>query len=349
MTKLNKIAQVLVLSGMSCWVSIAQAADIEISQNTQVNQETKVSQQVDSSDNSAQMSTKSDTSVESDTQVKANSEEANASESAPNETEDQPSSNATNSGIANVLDNKSELITSLSNNVGENISVISGSRATLAQSLNQVTSIAFPTLPESETPEEPGEIAPNEALATPELAVLNPNVDSATSFVNTSAVATQLSGNTGNNTLVNTASNLNQSLTQTTSANLLVLPENDTAEEAEEVVPSEAMTTPGNVALNPTIDSANSFANTSHVSQQISSNVQNIVSLDAAGQTTQVIEQTVNANVADAITSNAQTAITENVNSQINNVVTEQINTELAAATAAEVTNSLVNNLDIGL
>jgi hypothetical protein len=103
------------------------------------------------------------------------------------------------------------------------------------------------------------------------------------------------------------------------------------------------------VALNPTIDKANSFANTSQVSQQISSNVQNIVSLDAAGQTSQVIEQTVNANVADAITSNTQTAITENVNSQINNVVTEQINTELAAATAAEVTNSLVNNLDIGL
>ena len=130
---------------------------------------------------------------------------------------------------------------------------------------------------------------------------------------------------------------------------MLTLPENGTAEETEEIVPSETMATPENAALNPTIDNANSFANTSQVSQQISSNVQNIVSLDAAGQTTQVIEQTVTANVADAITSNTQTAITENVNSQINNVVTEQINTELAAATAAEVTNSLVNNLDIGL
>ena len=39
MTKLNKIAQVLVLSGMSCWVSIAQAADVEISQSTNINQQ----------------------------------------------------------------------------------------------------------------------------------------------------------------------------------------------------------------------------------------------------------------------------------------------------------------------
>ena len=349
MTKLNKIAQVLVLSGMSCWVSIAQAADIEISQNTQVNQETKVSQQIGSSDNSAQMSTQSDTSVESGAQVNANSEEASASESTPSETEEQSLRSGMNIGNDGALNNKSELITRLSNNTGENINISSGATATLAQSLKQVTSVAFPTLPASETSEGSDENESNEAFAEPDNVTLNPNIDGATSFVNTSEVANQLSGNAGNITAVDTASNLSQSLTQVTSANFLALPESDSAAGTEELEPSEAMETPENVALNPVIDSASSFANTAQVSQQISSNVQNIVSLDAAAQTTQTIEQTVNANVADAITSNTQTAITENVNSQINSAVTEQINTELAAATAAEVTNSLVNNLDIGL
>ena len=349
MTKLNKIAQVLVLSGMSCWVSIAQAADIEISQSTKVNQQIKVSQQVDSADSSAQMSAQSDTSVESDTQVNADNEAANDTSSTPSEAEEPSSSTASNIATDGALNNNSELVTTLSNATGNNIATTSGASATLEQTLNQVTSVAFPTLPESDAVEETDEATANEAPVAPEVAAINPNIDSATSVVNTATLTNQLSGTAGNIAAVGTVANVSQSLTQATSAEFLALPENETPENPQDVVPNDDISTVENVALNPTIDSATSFANTAEVTQQISSNVQNIISLDAAAQTTQVIEQTVNANVANAITSNAQAAMTENVNSQINSVVTEQINTELAAATAAEVTNTLVNDLDIGL
>ncbi|MBA6294622.1 hypothetical protein [Colwellia sp. MB02u-9] len=365
MTTLNKIAQVLVLSGMSCWVSIAQATDIEISQSTNINQQTQASQQVDSSDNATQISSQSDTSAQSDTQVKANSEEENAAESAPSESTAHSSSNTANVGTAQAFDNNSQLITRLSNDAGKNINVTSATAATLAQSLTQVTSGEFPALAESNTPEnsaivpETGSEAavPNEAMPAPENVALNPTLDSATSFVNTSQVTQQLilqpsqqptlqpseqfplqeMANVENISTLDTASNLSQSLTQVTSA------------ESEAAMPSEAIPAPENAALNPTLDSATSFANTSQITQQLSlqeiANVQNITALDAGAQTSQALEQTINANVEDAITSSTQSVISENVNTQITSAVTEQINTELAAATAAEVVSTLTSDL----
>lgn len=370
MIKLNKIAKVLVLSGMSCWVSITQAADLEISQSTSINQQTQSSQRVDSSDNSAQMSTQSDTSVESDTQVKANSEEEQAAESSPSEPAPQPSSNAANVGTDQAFDNNSQLITNLSNDAGKNINVTSDTAVTLTQSLTQVTRAELPALAESNPPENaetgPEEAVPSETMPTAESVALNPTLDSATSFVNTSQVTQQLSlqpaeqgmGNVQNLTVLATDSSLSQSLTQVTSAELLEQSESTVPETGpEEAMPGEAMPAPENVALNPALDSTTSFVNTSQITQQLSlqpaeqamGNVQNITALDAAAQTSQVLEQTVNANVAEAITASAQGAINENVNGQITSAVTEQINTELAAATAAEVVNTLTSDLAIGL
>jgi uncharacterized membrane protein YheB (UPF0754 family) len=112
------------------------------------------------------------------------------------------------------------------------------------------------------------------------------------------------------------------------------------------------MSAPENVALNSTLDSATSFANTSQITQQLSlqeiANIKNITTLDATAQTSQALEQAINANVEDAITSSTQSAISENVNTQITSVVTEQINTELAAATTAEVVNTLTSDLALG-
>ncbi|MFT6917427.1 MAG: hypothetical protein ACJA2G_000028 [Cognaticolwellia sp.] len=376
MTTLNKIAQVLVLSGMSCWVSIAQAADLEISQSTNINQQTHASQQVDSSDNVTQISTQSDTSAQSDTQVKANSEEENTTESAPSESTAQSSSNTANVGTAQAFDNNSQLITRLSNDAGKNINVTSATTATLAQSISQVTSAEFPPLSESNTPEnsetvpETGSeaVIPSEAMLASESVALNPTLDSATSFVNTSQVTQQLAlqpseqlslqemANIESISALDTASSFSQSLTQVTSAELPALAESAAPEEpevgSEEVIPSETMPAPENVALNPTLDSATSFANTSQITQQLSlqemANVENITALDAAAQTSQVLEQTINANVKDAITSSTQSAISENVNTQITSAVTEQINTELAAATAAEVVSTLTSDLALG-
>ncbi|TWX73684.1 hypothetical protein [Colwellia sp. C1TZA3] len=368
MTKLNKIAQVLVLSGMSCWVSIVQAADLEISQSTNINQQTKSSQQVDSSDNSAQMSTQSDASAQSDTQVKANSEEDNAAEPLPSEPAAQPSSNVADVGTAQAFDNNSQLITNLSNDAGKNINVTSGTAISLAQSLSQVTSAESPALAESNTaensetvPEEamPGEAMPTEEVLASENVALNPTLESATSFTNTSQVTQQFSlqevGNVENITALDTAASLSQSLTQVTSAELPAKPESAVPEAgAKDAMPGEAMPgeevpAPENVALNPTLDSATSFVNTLQVTQQLSlqemGNVENIIALDAAAKTSQALEQTVNANVAEAITASAQSAISENVNGQITSAVTEQINTELAAATAAEVVNTLTSDL----
>ncbi|MBA6225581.1 hypothetical protein H4J51_10345 [Colwellia sp. MB02u-18] len=385
MTTLNKIAQVLVLSGVSCWVSITQAADFEISQSTNINQQTQASQQVDSSDNATQISTQSDTSAQSDTQVKANSKEENTvenaaentAESAPSESTAQSSNNTANVGTAQAFDNNSQLITRLSNDAGKNINVTSATAATLAQSLTQVTSAEFPALAESNTPEnsEIGSEAavPSEAMPTPENVAVNPTLDSATSFVNTSQLTQQLSlqpsqqptlqpseqfplqemANVENISALDTASSLSQSLTQVTSAEFPALAESAAPEEpevgSEATMPSEAMPAPENVALNPTLDSATSFANTSQITQQLSlqeiANVQNITALDAAAQTSQALEQTINANVEDAITSSTQSVISENLNTQITSAVTEQINTELAAATAAEVVSTLTSDL----
>lgn len=366
MTKLNKIAQVLVLSGMSCWVSIAQAADVEISQSTNINQQNQASQQADSSDNSTQISTQSDTSAQSDTQVKANSEEENVAENtaepAPNESTAQSSSNT-----VQAFDNNSQLITRLSNDAGGNINVTSVKAASLIQTLSQVTSPEFPALAESNTPEnsvtvpetESEEAVASEAMPKPESVVLNPMLDSATSFVNTAQVTQQFSlqemANVENISALDTASSLSQSLTQATSAELLLaesaVPEGPEVG-SEAAMPSEAMSAPENVALNSTLDSATSFANTSQITQQLSlqeiANIKNITTLDATAQTSQALEQAINANVEDAITSSTQSAISENVNTQITSVVTEQINTELAAATTAEVVNTLTSDLALG-
>jgi hypothetical protein len=380
MTKLNKIAQVLVLSGMSCWVSIAQATDIEISQSTKINQQTQASQQVDLADNATQISTQSDTSAQSDSQVKANSEEENtvenAAESAPSESTAQSLSNTANVGTAQAFDNNSQLITGLSNDAGKNINVTSSTAATLTQSLSQVTSTEFPTLAKSNTPENSATVpetgseaaVPSEAMPAPESIVLNPTLDSARSFTNTSQVTQQPTlqpseqfslqemANVENISALDTASSLSQSLSQVTSAEFPALAESAAPEGSEvgskEAIPSEAMPAPENVALNPTLDSARSFANTSQITQQLSlqemANVQNITALDAAAQTSQALEQTINANVEDAITSSTQSAISENVNTQITSAVTEQINTELAAATAAEVVSTLTSDLALG-
>ena len=371
MTKLNKIAQVLVLSGMSCWVSIAQAADVEISQSTNINQQNHASQQADSADNSTQISTQSDTSAQSDTQVKANSEEENVAENTaeptPNESTAQSSSNTVNVGTVQAFDNNSQLITRLSNDAGGNINVTSVKAASLTQSLSQVTSAEFPALAESNTPEnsvtvpetESEEAVASEAMPKPESVVLNPMLDSATSFVNTAQVTQQFSlqemANVENISALDTASSLSQSLTQATSAELPLA--ESAAPEGPEVgseaaMPSEAMSAPENVALNSTLDSATSFANTSQITQQLSlqeiANIKNITTLDATAQTSQALEQAINANVEDAITSSTQSAISENVNTQITSVVTEQINTELAAATNAEVVNTLTSDLALG-
>ena len=367
MTKLNKIAQVLVLSGMSCWVSIAQAADVEISQSTNINQQNHASQQADSADNSTQISTQSDTSAQSDTQVKANSEEENVAENtaepAPNESTAQSSSNTVNVGTVQAFDNNSQLITRLSNDAGGNINVTSVKAASLTQSLSQVTSAEFPALAESNTPEnsvtvpetESEEAVASEAMPKPESVVLNPMLDSATSFVNTAQVTQQFSlqemANVENISALDTASSLSQSLTQATSAEL-PLAESAAPEGPEVAMPSDAMSAPENVALNSTLDSATSFANTSQITQQLSlqeiANIKNITTLDATAQTSQALEQAINANVEDAITSSTQSAISENVNTQITSVVTEQINTELAAATTAEVVNTLTSDLALG-
>jgi hypothetical protein len=367
MTKLNKIAQVLVLSGMSCWVSIAQAADVEISQSTNINQQNQASQQADSADNSTQISTQSDTSAQSDTQVKANSEEENVAdntaEPTPNESTAQSSSNTVNVGTVQAFDNNSQLITRLSNDAGENINVTSVKAASLTQLLSQVTSAEFPALAESNTPEnsvtvpetESEEAVASEAMPKPESVVLNPMLDSATSFVNTAQVTQQFSlqemANVENISALDTASSLSQSLTQATSAEL-PLAESAAPEGSEAAMPSEAMSAPENVALNSTLDSATSFANTSQITQQLSlqeiANIKNITTLDATAQTSQALEQAINANVEDAITSSTQSAISENVNTQITSVVTEQINTELAAATTAEVVNTLTSDLALG-
>ncbi|ASP47761.1 hypothetical protein [Cognaticolwellia beringensis] len=353
MTKLNKIAQVLVLSGVSCWVSIAQASDIQISQNTSVNQQVKVSQQTSSADSSAQMSAQSDASVENDSLASSqedNSEEGNNVDSAPSETEGVPSSDLINTDTSGMLKNNSEIIASLASNTGESVNATSEVAVTLAQSLNQVTSIGsgLLTLPESETAEASDGVTQNEDMAAENIA-LNQNAESATSFVNTSAVSNEVSGNFQKITAVDTTSNLSQSLNQATSADFLALPKSNAGEKSEEIASSEDMAIPENVTLNPTTDNVASFANTSQISQQISTNVQNITALDAAAQTSQALEQTVSASVTDAITSNAQMAITENVNGQVDSVVTEQINAELAAATTAEVANNLASDLDLGL
>ena len=373
MTKLNKIAQVLVLSGMSCWVSIAQATDIEISQSTNINQQIHASQQVDSSDNSTEISTQSDTAAQSDTQVKANSEEENTAESAPSESTATSSSNTANIGTTQAFDNNSQLITRLSNDAGKKINVTSATTATLAQSFSQVTSAEFPTLAKSNTsenfetvPETGSEaVVPNEDMPAPENVVLNPTLDSATSFVNTSQVTQQLAlqpsqqemSNVENITALDASSSLSQSLSQVTSAEFPALAESAASEEpevgSEEYMTNEAMPALENVALNYTLDSATSFANTSQITQQLSlqeiGDVQNITTLDAAAQTSQALEQTINTNVEDAITSSTQSAINENVNTQITSAVIEQINTELAAATTAEVINTLTSDLALGL
>ena len=374
MIKLNKIAKVLVLSGMSCWVSTTQAADLDISQSTNISQQTQSSQRVDSSDNSAQMSTQLDTSAQSDTQVKANSEEEQTPESSSNEPAAQPSSNTANVDTAQAFANNSQLITNLSNDAGKNSNVTSGTAVILAQSLTQVTRAELPTLAESNSPENaeivpktgPEEAVPSETMPADESVALNPTLDSATSFVNTSQVTQQLSlqpaeqgmGNVQNLTVLATDSSLSQSLTQVTSAELFEKSESTVPETgSEEAIPGEAMPAPENVALNPELDSTTSFVNTSQITQQLSlqpaeqamGNMQNTTALDAAAQTSQALEQTVNANVAEAITASAQSAISENVNGQLTSAVTEQINTELAAATAAEVVSTLTSDLSIGL
>ncbi|MBA6398321.1 hypothetical protein [Colwellia sp. BRX10-4] len=307
MTSLNKIAKVLVVSGLSCWVSVAQANTIQINQDAQVNQNTQLSQGVDSTDNSAQMSTHSDSSATSNTQVTANNADNNPQASDPSEpAQSEPTEQQVSNGVsgtnAKAFDSNNQMVATLTNNTGSTVNITAGVAATLSQSLNQVSTTE---LPESDIPQE-SETTPDEDLAESEEVVRASNLGSQTTFANTSQ--------------------LSQSLSQGMFKNMSGGLQNANA-----------------------LDSATSLIGSSQLSQSLSGDLQNIAAADAAAQTTQVLEQSINANIVNSITSDTQSVITQDVNNQISRVVTEQVNAEIAAATAAEVVSTLASDLAIGL
>jgi len=172
----------------------------------------------------------------------------------------------------------------------------------LTQSLTQVSTTE---LPEDDIPQE-SEATPGEGLAESEGVARASNLDSQTSFANTSQLSHSLS----------------QGMFENMSGGL----QNASA-----------------------LDTATSLTGSSQLSQSLSGDLQNIAAADAAAQTTQVLEQSINANIVNSITSDTQSVITQDVNSQISRVVTEQVNAEIAAATAAEVVSTLASDLAIGL
>ncbi len=337
MTKLNKIAQVLVLSGMSCWVSVAQAADAQISQNTKVNQQIKVSGQVDSTENSAQMSTESKTSAENDSQVKTSNEGATNAEPAANESATIASSQT--------LENNNQLMANLTSDAGKSVAVALDTAIPATATL-ALSALEAPTASTGELSNKP----------TPQPSSDATNVAASQAFDNNNQLITSLSNSVGDNANITSSATatLAQSFSQVTNAKAPALPSTDAPTGAEQTMPSADVfsaaenSAANNIAANSVLESTTSLVSSAQITEQLTGNTASLVTLGAAAQTTQALEQAVTANVTHAISSNAHMTMTENVNGQINQVVTEQVNAELAATTAAEVASSITNDLAIG-
>lgn len=313
MTKLNKIAKVLVLSGMSCWVSIAQATEIEVNHSTGVDQQINISQQASSADNSTQASAQSNNAVESESQASVNSSQTNDEENEEEQSENQSLSGSTATNAQQNVVNDTQLV-AVSNSLGKGSNIATSTATRLSQSLNQVSNVVLPSSTESIT-------------LTP---AFNGTAKSATSLAST------IQG--GNIELPDTQENAESPTTADD------LPSDELSAKNSPVTQSDL-----DNAIAGTINTTTLITSATEVTQQVSSNVETIVTADAAAQAVQNIEQNVSANVADTISSNAQAAISENVNGAIASSVAEQVNTELAAATTAEVVNTLASDLDIGL
>jgi hypothetical protein len=337
MIKLNKIVNLMVIAGVVHCSTAAFAADIQVSQNSQFANQTKVSRQTDTEQASANNQAGSDSSVQSDSDAQANAD-TNAQPQQTGSTADESAETTdTQSGRLNSVRvaNSSQ---SLSRSVAQSTSVVA------ANSLSTVPQIQSLTMPETGSSDPLDNSDAMEELAA----------DESAETTNTQ------SGLLNGDLVANSIANLSRSVAQSTS----VIAANNVSTVSQLQVPTMPDTgspepmddsdSVGELMANDMPDASElsnavSLDNTTDFANNLSANVEQLVSLDVASQATQVIAQSVNTTIADSISSNAQSTVLQTMNSQIDTLVAEQINTAIASETASEVVSTINSDLDLGI
>ena len=227
---------------------------------------------------------------------------------------------------------------SLSGSVTQSTSVIT------ANGLSTVSKLQAPTMPETRSSEPMDDSVAMEELAADESAETT-NTQSGLLNGDLVANSTQsLSSSVAQSTSVIAANNLST----VSQLQVPTMPDTGSPEPMDDPDAVEEPM-PNDMPDAPELSNAVSLDNTTDFANNLSANVEQLVSLDVASQATQVIAQSVSTTIADSISSNAQSTVLQTMNSQIDTLVAEQINTEIASATASEVVSTINSDLDLGI
>ena len=337
MIKLNKIVNLMVIAGVVHFSTAAFAADIQVSQNSQFANQTKVSQQTDTEQAIANTQAGSDSSVQSDSDAQANADSNAQPQQTGSAADESAETTDTQSGRLNgdLVANSTQ---SLSGSVTQSTSVIT------ANGLSTVSKLQAPTMPETRSSEPMDDSVAMEELAADESAETT-NTQSGLLNGDLVANSTQsLSSSVAQSTSVIAANNLST----VSQLQVPTMPDTGSPEPMDDPDAVEEPM-PNDMPDAPELSNAVSLDNTTDFANNLSANVEQLVSLDVASQATQVIAQSVSTTIADSISSNAQSTVLQTMNSQIDTLVAEQINTEIASATASEVVSTINSDLDLGI